>query len=195
MKKFATGCIAGVVLIGLAYIVGKVTDDKYGWTDRILSWGTSESSSIPSLSPEEYMSEVKVQVSGETDGKRSLRFVAAVKGDYNEETGESTVPGKYGFKTLINGTEKETEVTKYYNSITAGGVTFVNPYSEIESESTIDDFAGKTGYTFFVTLTIENIPSSSYDSEISVTPYLDLDGGRIMGETKTTSVNDLILTI
>lgn len=212
MKKFGSGFLAGVALIAGCFAVVAITDHYYGWTDRIFkkdesseTVSTSEIDSIPGtdsetsseakLTAEDYMSEVRAQVSEETDGKRSVRFVVAVKGSYDSETGESKVPGDYGFTILINGTEKDQKATNYYNSITAGGVTYANPYSDAENAKTIDEFAGRSGYTFFIAVTVANIPEASYGTEIAVTPYVEIDGEKITGATRTTSVNDLIQSV
>lgn len=198
MKKFGSGFLAGVALIAGCLAIVAVTDHYYGWTDRIFKKDESSetvSTSEAKLTAEDYMSEVKAQVSEETEGKRSVRFVVAVKGSYDPETGESKVPGDYGFTILINGTEKDQKATNYYNSITAGGVTYANPYSNAEDAKTIDEFAGRSGYTYFIAVTVSNIPEASYGTEIAVTPYVEIDGEKITGATWTTSVNDLIQSV
>lgn len=196
MKKFGSGFLAGMALIAGCFAVAAITDHYYGWTDRIFKKDeSSETSSEAKLTAEDYMSEVRAQVSEETEGKRSVRFVVAVKGSYDPETGESKVPGDYGFTILINGTEKDQKATNYYNSITAGGVTYANPYSNAEDAKTIDEFAGRSGYTYFIAVTVSNIPEASYGTEIAVTPYVEIDGEKITGATRTTSVNDLIQSV
>lgn len=198
MKKFGSGFLAGMALIAGCFAVAAITDHYYGWTDRIFKKDESSetvSTSEAKLTAEDYMSEVRAQVSEETEGKRSVRFVVAVKGSYDPETGESKVPGDYGFTILINGTEKDQKATNYYNSITAGGVTYANPYSNAEDAKTIDEFAGRSGYTYFIAVTVSNIPEASYGTEIAVTPYVEIDGEKITGATRTTSVNDLIQSV
>lgn len=192
MKKFGSGFLAGMALIAGCFAVAAITDHYYGWTDRIFK---KDESSETKLTAEDYMSEVRAQVSEETEGKRSVRFVVAVKGSYDPETGESKVPGDYGFTILINGTEKDQKATNYYNSITAGGITYANPYSDAEEAKTIDEFAGRSGYTYFIAVTVSNIPEASYGTEIAVTPYVEIDGEKITGATRTTSVNDLIQSV
>lgn len=99
------------------------------------------------------------------------------------------MPGNYGFNVKINDTTEKVQVTSYYNSMSAGTETYVNGLSTVTSDKTIDDFAGKSGYTFFIALTIKGIPAASNDALLSVTPYVELDAETtVEGTKKVTNV-------
>ena len=170
----------------------RIVEGIKGNQDTVRVKRAAESGDV--YSAEELMSEVKAQITDESDGKRDIRFVVAVKGSYDEETEQGYVPGNYGFKVSINGTEKEIQATKYYNSVSAGTTIYTNTISTSKSEttSTIKEFAGKEGYFYFIALTVTDVPSASYDTEISVTPFAESEGIQISGVTKTAAISNYI---
>lgn len=202
MKRLNVLLLSGAMLLttatatGLTAVNAKsvdqliVTDVVEG--NRDLAAVKRAASTESALTAEDYISDVKAQVTDEVDGKRDIRFVAAVQGSYRtDEEGavQAFVPGNYGFKVKINSTTETVAVQSYYNSMSAGSVTYVNALSSVSSTSTIDDFAGKSGYTFFIAITIKGIPTASNDTLLSVTPYCQLDEeNTVTGTEKVTNV-------
>lgn len=201
MKRLNVLLLSGAMLLTTAAVTG-VTAPKTASVGDLIVTGEAEgnrdyakvkraATTESGLTADDYLSEVKAQVTDETDGKRDIRFVAAVKGSYRtEEDGvHAFVPGNYGFNVKINDTTEKVQVTSYYNSMSAGTETYVNGLSTVTSDKTIDDFAGKSGYTFFIALTIKGIPAASNDALLSVTPYVELDAETtVEGTKKVTNV-------
>ena len=197
MKKTQTMILMGALLLtGIAGYGGSslhigVHEGMKGNADTVRVKKVNENTAYTA---EELMSEVKAQITDEQSGMRDIRFVVAVKGSYDEENGQGYVPGNYGFKVAINGTEKEVKATKYYNSVYAGEEGYANAISSATGLKSVDEFAGKEGYFYFIALTVENVPSASYDTDISVTPFVEIDGSSLYGTTKTASVGQFLKT-
>ena len=196
MKKTQTMILMGALLLtGIAGYGGSslhigVHEGMKGNADTVRVKKVNENTAYTA---EELMSEVKAQITDEQSGMRDIRFVVAVKGSYDEENGQGYVPGNYGFKVAINGTEKEVKATKYYNSVYAGEEGYANAISSATGLKSVDEFAGKEGYFYFIALTVENVPSASYDTDISVTPFVEIDGSSLYGTEKVVSVGQFIL--
>ena len=195
MKKTQTMILMGALLLtGIAGYGGSslhigVHEGMKGNADTVRVKKVNENTAYTA---EELMSEVKAQITDEQNGMRDIRFVVAVKGSYDEENGQGYVPGNYGFKVAINGTEKEVKATKYYNSVYAGEEGYANAISSVTGLKSVDEFAGKEGYFYFIALTVENVPSASYDTDISITPFVEIDGSSLYGTEKVVSVGQFL---
>ncbi|MCD8107946.1 MAG: hypothetical protein LUE20_08320 [Oscillospiraceae bacterium] len=112
---------------------------------------------------------------GTTSGTEStnLRFVSTV------DTLDYT---KVGFKFTINSKESDKSTTTVYKSIAAS--------TEGDSFSYSPSYFS-TSSEYFFTFTITGIPSTAFDTEITVIPYwITADGTTVYGTTKTVKVSD-----
>lgn len=130
----------------------------------------SNVSEIPSFQEKEehsYVSNIKMQKS--TTG-RDIRFVAAIKVDQDENNKYLYEKYQYGFHVQYGEKDLLYPVQYIYHSIIGNGVRYTGVTSQYEGEKTISDWAGKSGYTHFIALTIKQIPEMEKNTRIQIQP-------------------------
>lgn len=122
------------------------------------------------------VSDVKVQITSEENGKRSIRFVAAV---------DSTDYTKAGFDIVIKDgssvkVTKEKEVDRVYVAIQAGELI----------RTPLDEFG--TGFNYFLVYAITDIPLSAFNWTFTVKAFIYSDVHDVKSANKSVAMQDIV---
>ncbi len=121
-----------------------------------------------------YVSNIQMQKS---TSENTLRFVSAIKVDQDEANQYLYEKYSYGFHVQYGTKDIVYPVQYIYNSIIGNGVRYLGANSSILEGKSIDEWAGKSGYTHFIALTIKEIPEVENNTRIQIQPIIDLGSG------------------